>query len=214
MIGGRAHAESRGVDAGLSMRSMTPPRSAPRPSWTGRRRRSLIASSRKRSTRTGRDGLISVDSGDVGLQAGPARRSPCRVRRGRRGGPAPGPGSRSAGDGLAPAKVWRCRAWGRQARLGEHLAEGAASSAAWMASAVPTTGTPLSLSACDRPSWGLAAELHDHARDRAGLLLRVDDLEHVLQGERLGSTAGRRCRRLGGDGLRRADHHGLVLRRR
>ena len=61
---------------------------------------------------------------------------------------------------------------------------------------------------------GLAAELADHAGDRAGLPLGVHDLEHVLEGERLevepvGGVV------VGGDGLRVAvDHHGLVARRR
>ena len=56
----------------------------------------------------------------------------------------------------------------------------------------------------------LPAELADHAGDRAGLRLRVHDLEHVLEGERLevepvgGVVVGR-------DGLGVAvDHHGLV----
>ena len=85
------------------------------------------------------------------------------------------------------------------------------SSAAWMASGeVPTIGTPLSLSACARPERGLAAELDDDAGDRAGQRLGVDDLQDVLQGERLevepvGGVV------VGGDGLRVAvDHHGLV----
>ncbi len=57
---------------------------------------------------------------------------------------------------------------------------------------------------------GLAAELDDHTGERSGLLLGVDDLQHVLQGERLevepvGGVV------VGGDGLRVAvDHDGLV----
>ena len=56
----------------------------------------------------------------------------------------------------------------------------------------------------------LPAELADHARDRAGLLLGVHDLEHVLEGQRLevepvgGVVVGRD--RLGVA----VDHHGLV----
>ena len=57
---------------------------------------------------------------------------------------------------------------------------------------------------------GLAAELHDHAVQRAVLLLGVDDLEHVLGGQRLeieavgGVVVGR-------DRLRVAvDHDGFV----
>ena len=60
----------------------------------------------------------------------------------------------------------------------------------------------------------LAAELADDAGDRAGLLLGVHDLEHVLEGQRLevepvGGVV------VGGDGLGVAvDHHGLVAGRR
>ncbi len=58
----------------------------------------------------------------------------------------------------------------------------------------------------------LSAELHDHARDRARQRLRVDDLQHVLERQRLEVQAvgGVVVR---GDGLRVAvDHHGLVAR--
>ncbi len=40
----------------------------------------------------------------------------------------------------------------------------------------------------------LAAELDDDAVERAVLLLGMDDLEHVLGGQRTRNRAGRRCR--------------------
>lgn len=61
VIGGRAHAESPEWMPASSMCSMTPPRYSSSPSYRASTSIS-IASSRKRSTRTGRDGLISVDS--------------------------------------------------------------------------------------------------------------------------------------------------------
>lgn len=59
---------------------------------------------------------------------------------------------------------------------------------------------------------GLAAELDDHTGDRAGQRLRVDDLQHVLERQRLEvQTVGGVVVR--GDGLGVAvDHHGLVAR--
>ena len=44
---------------------------------------------------------------------------------------------------------------------------------------------PGGLQSAGQAQRGLAAELHDHPRERAGQLLRVHHLEHVLQGERL-----------------------------
>jgi hypothetical protein len=59
---------------------------------------------------------------------------------------------------------------------------------------------------------GLAAELADDARDRAGLLLGVDDLEDVLEGQRLEVEAVGRVV-VGGDGLGVAvDHDRLEAR--
>src|ERR1700750_303483 len=61
---------------------------------------------------------------------------------------------------------------------------------------VPTTGTPAAVSRSPspphaarpprrervrQPQRGLPAELHDHPRHLAGLLLGVHDLEHVLE---------------------------------
>ncbi|GAA3072703.1 hypothetical protein GCM10020000_66920 [Streptomyces olivoverticillatus] len=98
-----------------------------------------------------------------------------------------------------------------QPGLGEHPAEGAA-----LLGEVDGLGRgaddrhAVVLECLRQAQRGLAAELHDDARDRARLLLGVDDLQDVLQGERLevepvGGVV------VGGDGLRVAvDHHGLV----
>ena len=57
---------------------------------------------------------------------------------------------------------------------------------------------------------GLAAELHEHAEHPAGGFLRVDDLQHVLERQRLEVQAGGDVV-VGGDGFRVAvDHDGLV----
>ena len=85
------------------------------------------------------------------------------------------------------------------------------SSARWIASGeVPTIGDAGVLEPLREPERRLAAELADDAGDRAGLLLGVHDLEHVLERQRLevepvgGVVVGR-------DGLRVAvDHHRLV----
>ena len=61
VIGGSAHAESPEWIPASSMCSMTPPRYSSSPSYSASTSIS-IASSRNRSTRTGREGLISVDS--------------------------------------------------------------------------------------------------------------------------------------------------------
>ena len=71
-------------------------------------------------------------------------------------------------------------------------------------------GTPGVLERLGQAERGLAAELHDDAGHRAGLLLGVHDLEHVLERQRLevepvGGVV------VGGDRLRVAvDHDGLV----
>ena len=87
------------------------------------------------------------------------------------------------------------------------------SSARWMAAGgVPTMGTPAASRRVRQTQRGLPAQLHDDAGDRAGGLLGCDDLEDVLEGERLevepvGGVV------VGGDGLGVAvDHHRLEPR--
>ncbi len=81
------------------------------------------------------------------------------------------------------------------------------SSARWIAAGVvPTIGTPASARPCARLERSLATELADHSCDRSDRLLGVDDLEHVLEGERLevepvGGVV------VGGDGLGVAVDH-------
>ena len=115
---------------------------------------------------------------------------------------------------LASAKVVAVPCLGAgQAGLGEDPAEGAA-----VLGGVDRLGRgahdrhAVVLERLRQAQRGLAAELHDHARDRAGQRLRVDDLQHVLERQRLEVQAvgGVVVR---GDGLRVAvDHHGLVAR--
>ena len=118
------------------------------------------------------------------------------------------------GDGLGPGERRGGAVLRRgQPGLGEDLAEGAA-----VLGGVDRLGRgahdrhAVVLERLREAQRGLSAELDDHARDRSGERLRVDDLQHVLEGERLevqpvGGVVVR------GDGLGVAvDHHGLVAR--
>ena len=139
------------------------------------------------------------------------RRSPCRVHRARTRD-APGRGSRSRRRSPAPARTTiavPCRGAGRPAAA-RTRPNAPRSSARWIASGgVPTMGTPASLRRCARPSGRLPAELNDDPGDLAGLLLGVDDLEHVLERQRLevqpvaGVVVGRHRLRVA------VDHHRL-----
>ena len=129
----------------------------------------------------------------------------------------PGPGSRSRRRcALASSKEMAVPCFGAGSPASASTRPNAPrSSARWIASGeVPTIGHAGVLERLRQAERGLAAELDDDAGDRAGLLLGVDDLQDVLQGERLevepvGGVV------VGGDGLRVAvDHDGLVARRR
>ena len=142
------------------------------------------------------------------------RRCPCRRRPARRrAGPAPGSRSRRRSASASSTVVAvPCLGAGRPASASTRP-NAPRSSARWIDSGeVPTIGHPGVLERLRQAERRLAAELHDDARDRAGLLLGVDDLQDVLQGERLevepvgGVVVGR-------DGLGVAvDHDGLVAR--
>ncbi len=75
---------------------------------------------------------------------------------------------------------------------------------------MPRIGTPASRKPVGELERRLAAELHDHAGQRAFFLFLGDDLQHVFQGQRLeiepvGGVI------VGGDGLGIAvDHDGLI----
>ena len=116
-----------------------------------------------------------------------------------------GDGARLAGLVAMPFCGWRSRS------LSSTRLKRSRSSARSMASGeVPRIGTSAASSGSGELERRLAAELHDHAVQRAVAALGVDDLEHVLGGERLeiepvgGVVVGR-------DRLRIAvDHDGLV----
>ncbi|CAM5484029.1 hypothetical protein SFUMM280S_05037 [Streptomyces fumanus] len=170
-----------------------------------------MASSRKRSTRTGQGGADLGGLGDVGLQAG-------LVVDDLHAASAEDVGAHQdrvadlVGDGLGPGERGRGAVLGGgQARLGQHPPERAA-----VLGRVDGLRRgaddrhPVVLQRLGETERGLPAELDDDARDRAGLPLGVHHLQDVLQGERLevepvGGVV------VGGDGLRVAvDHHGLV----
>ena len=137
------------------------------------------------------------------------RRSPCRGRRARRTG-APARGSRSRGRPRPPPSALYAVPWrgaGSPASASTRP-KAPRSSARWIASGeVPTIGTPSSLSAWASPSgvwppsWTMTPAIGP------GLPLGVDDLEHVLERERLEvQPAGGVV--VGGDRLGVAvDHH-------
>ncbi len=118
------------------------------------------------------------------------------------------------GDGLGPGERRGGAVLRRgQPGLGEDLAEGAA-----VLGGVDRLGRgahdrhAVVLEGLRETQRGLAAELDDDARDRSGLRLGVDDLQDVLERQRLEvQTVGGVVVR--GDGLGVAvDHHGLVAR--
>jgi hypothetical protein len=143
----------------------------------------------------------------VALEVGSGARSPSRARPARRTG-APPADSRSPRPAAAPLRAAR-GAVGRllEPSLWSSFWKRSRSSAQsiGMSGVVPMIGTPLRLEVARQLERRLAAELHDHALG----LLDGDDLQHVLERQRLeieavgGVVVGR-------DGLRVAvDHDGL-----
>ena len=188
VIGGSAHDESPEWMPASSMCSITPPRKSSSPSKSASTSIST-ASSRNRSTSTGWRG---ADRRSARARCRPRarrrrRRSPCRGRRGRTtAAPAPGSRSRAAIRWASGYDVaMPCFGAGSPASASTRP-NAPRSSARWIASGgVPTIGTPASLSPCARPSGVWPPSWQIDAGDRAGLLLGVHDLEHVLERQRL-----------------------------
>ena len=196
VIGGSAQAESPEWMPASSMCSITPPRKSSSPSYSASTSIS-IASSRNRSTSTGCSGR------DLG---GPARcsraarrrrrRSPCRGRRARTtGGRAPGSRSRRR-SALASSNDVAVPCFGAGSPASASTRPNAPrSSARWIASGlVPDDRHARVLRALRQAERRLAAELHDHAGDRAGLLLGVRRPRGRPRASAARSRAGRRCR--------------------